>query len=145
VAGAALVPVTGTVRHKVDITQALAAGQAATARDLRDAKRDRAMTRRAWDFLEAGRPGAYEHALTALRNDTRAYWQQCLTERSTVRVTYVPTADALKNWLNRHWNEWNDNPIVALDHRDTIRDQALGAAYAAPDHDVPARYEVRLD
>jgi hypothetical protein len=32
-----------------------------------------------------------------------------------------------------------------LQHRDAIRDQALGLAYAADDLDVPARYEVHLD
>jgi hypothetical protein len=32
-----------------------------------------------------------------------------------------------------------------LEHRDAIRDQALGAAYAAHDLDVPARYEIHLD
>jgi hypothetical protein len=32
-----------------------------------------------------------------------------------------------------------------LENRGAIRDQALGIAYAAPDLDVPARYEVHLD
>jgi hypothetical protein len=32
-----------------------------------------------------------------------------------------------------------------LAHRGAIRDQALGAAYATQDLDVPARYEVHLD
>ena len=38
-----------------------------------------------------------------------------------------------------------EDPIAELEHRDAIRDQALGAAYAAHDLDVPARYEVHLD
>jgi hypothetical protein len=30
-------------------------------------------------------------------------------------------------------------------HRDSIRDQAIGAAYGTRDLDVPARYEIHLD
>lgn len=144
-AGAALMPVTGRARQKVDIPQVLAADLAETARDLRDAKRDRAMTRRAWDILEVGGPGAYEHALNALRDDTRAYWQQCLVERPADGLTYAPAAEALRGWITRHWNDWYDERIAALEHRDAIRDQTFGAAYAAPDLEVPARYEVHLD
>ena len=51
----------------------------------------------------------------------------------------------LRAWIDRHWKEWYDDPIAELEHRDAIRDQALGAAYAAHDLDVPARYEVHLD
>jgi hypothetical protein len=53
--------------------------------------------------------------------------------------------DALNGWITRHWNEWYEEPIAALEHRDAIRDQAIGAAYTSPDLDVPARYEVHLD
>jgi hypothetical protein len=144
-AGAALMPVTGSAKHKADIPQVLAAGSADTARDLRDAKRDRAMTRRAWDTLVAGEADAYERALAALRDDTRAYWQECLAERPADGLAYAPTAEALKGWINRYWNEWHEEPIAALGHREAIRDQVLGTAYAAPDLDVPARYEVHLD
>lgn len=144
-AGAALMPVTGSTKHKADIPEALAAGPTETARDLRDAKRDRAMTRRAWDILVAGEPDAYERGLAALRDDTRAYWQQCLAERPTDGLAHAPTADALKGWINRYWNEWHEEPIAALEHRDAIRDQALGIAYAADGLDMPARYEVHLD
>jgi hypothetical protein len=60
-------------------------------------------------------------------------------------LTYTPTADALKFWIGRHWKEWYENRIVEWEHRGAIWDQALGAAYAAEDLDVPARYEVHLD
>ena len=59
--------------------------------------------------------------------------------------TYVPTVDALGAWIDRHWKERDQDALAELEHRDAIRDQALGAAYAAPDLDVPARYEVHLD
>jgi hypothetical protein len=38
-----------------------------------------------------------------------------------------------------NWYKW---PIAELQHRDAIRDQALGVAYAANDLDLTARYEV---
>ena len=103
------------------------------------------MTRRAWDILVAGEVDAYDRALAALRDDTPAYWQQYLAERPTDDLAYAPTAEALKGWISRYWNEWHEEPIAALEHRDTIREQALGIAYAAEDLDVPARYEVHLD
>jgi hypothetical protein len=123
----------------------LVATPSATARELRDVKRDRTMTRHAWDTLAAGGPDAYARALAALREDTRAYWHECLTERPGDRLTYTPTADALKAWIERHWKERFEDPIAELEHRDAIRDQALGVAYAAFGLDTPARYEVHLD
>jgi hypothetical protein len=60
-------------------------------------------------------------------------------------LTYEPTAEALQAWTDRHWKDWYDPPIAELRHRDTIRDQALGVAYAADAPDVPARHEVHLD
>jgi hypothetical protein len=144
-AGAALLPLTGSPDHKADIGQALAATPTDTARDLRDVKRDQAMTRRAWDILATGGSDAYARALAALREDTRAYWLECLSERPDDGLTYAPTADMLKAWINRHWKEWCDDPIAGLENRDAIRDQTLGAAYAAHDLDAPVRYEVHLD
>lgn len=93
----------------------------------------------------AGGADAYERALAALRDDTRAYWLECPAERPADGLTYAPTATALKQWISHHWKEWYEDPIAELEHRDAIREQALGAAYAAPDLDVPARYEVHLD
>ena len=60
-------------------------------------------------------------------------------------MTYAPTVDALRAWIDRHWKEWYKDPLTELENRDAIRDQALGIAYAAPNLDVPARYEVHLD
>ena len=60
-------------------------------------------------------------------------------------LRYEPTADALKAWINRHWRGWYEEPVAELEHRDTIRDQALGATYATPRVEVITRYEVHLD
>ncbi len=145
IAGAALLPVTGATEHEANIPHALTATPTGTTRELRDVNRDRAMTSRAWDILEAGGAGAYERGLAALRDDTRAYWQECLTDPPHDGLTYVPSADALMAWIDRHWKSWYDKPIAELQHRDAIRDQALGMAYIADNLDVPARYEVHLD
>jgi hypothetical protein len=143
--GAALMPITGNVQSKADIPRALSATPTDTARDLRDVKRDQAMTQRAWNTLTAGGPDAYTRALSALRDDTRRYWDECLAEPPDDGLTYTANAGALKAWIRHHWKDWYEQPIAELEHRGVIRDQALGTAYAAQDLDVPARYEVHLD
>ena len=143
--GAALLPLTGSAEGRASIPQALVATPAGTARELRDVKRDQTMTRNACNILEAGGSEAYPRALAALREDTRAYWQDCLAERPADGTTYAPTVEALRAWIDRYWKEWYEGPIIELENRDAIRDQALGLAYTSQDLDVPARYEVHLD
>jgi hypothetical protein len=145
IAGAALLPVTGKAAGKASVAQAIATTPSDTARDLRELKRDRGMTRRAWDILVTGGSGAYERALAALGGDTRAGWEECLAESPDDGLVYAPTAEALRAWIDRYWKEWHEQPIAELQHRDTIRDQALGIAYATDDLEVPVRYEVHLD
>ena len=145
IAGAALLPVTGKHKVKADIPQALTATPADTARDLRDVKRDQAMTLKAVNILVAGEPDAYARALAALREDTRSYWLECLEDRPTDGLRYEPTAEALEAWIRRHWAEWYDGPIAELEHRDAIREQAIGSAYATQRLEATARYEVHLD
>jgi hypothetical protein len=135
----------GSIQSKADIPRALSATPTDTARALRDAKRDQAMTRRAWNILAAGGIDAYARALAALREDTRSSWQEYLADPPDDGLTYAATAEALTAWIGRHWKEWYEDPITELEHRGAIRDQALGTAYAAEDLDVPARYEVHLD
>jgi hypothetical protein len=144
-AGAALLPVTGDTGHTADIPQALSASRADTARNLRAMKRDQAMTRKARDILVAGGLDAYTRALAALREDTRSYWHECLTDPPEDGLTYTKTADALGAWIDHHWRRWYEEPIAELEHRHVIREQAVGRAYATDDLDVPTRYEVHLD
>ncbi len=144
-AGAALMPITGTADHKANIPQSLTATPADTRRELRDVKRDQAMTQRAWNILQAGGPEAYERALAALREDTRTYWLECLNEPPRDGSAYKPTADALGAWISHHWKGWYEDPVVELEHREAIRDQAIGTAYATDHLETPARYEVHLD
>jgi hypothetical protein len=145
IAGGALLPLTGATEAKVSIARAISATPAETARDLRETKRDQGMTQRALNILEAGGAGAYERAVATLRSDTREYWQDCLSDPPADGLTYAATAAALKAWIDHHRAEWYDQPIVELQHRDAIRDQALGIAYRADDLEMPARYEVHLD
>jgi hypothetical protein len=145
IAGAALLPLTGQHNVKADIAQALTATPERTARDLRDVKRDQAMTYKAVNILAAAEPNDYARALAVLREDTRSYWLECLEGRPADGLRYEPTAQALGAWIRRHWEEWYDDPIAELEHRDAIREQAIGAAYSTQRLEVTARYEVHLD
>jgi hypothetical protein len=145
IAGAALLPVTGQHTVKADIPRAITATLSDTTRDLRDVKRDQAMTFKAAHILAAGEPDAYARALSVLREDTRSYWVECLEDRPVDGLHYEPTAPALAAWIRHHWDEWYGGPIAELEHRDAIREQAIGAAYATQRLEVTARYEVHLD
>ncbi len=103
------------------------------------------MTLKAWNILCGAGPDAYTRALAELRDDTRIYWLACLKKRPEDGLSYAPTAEALKAWIDHHWQQWFDGPIAELEHRDAIKEQALGAAYASEDLETPARYEVHLD
>ncbi len=103
------------------------------------------MTQRALNILEAGGPDAYQRALNTLREDTREYWQDCLLDPPDDGLTYAATAEALSAWVDGHWREWYAQPITELQHRDVIRDQALGIAYTAEGLEVPVKYEIHLD
>ena len=76
------------------------------------------MTRHAWNILESGGPEAYLRAPVALREATRIYWQECLSERPADGMC-APTVDALRAWIDRHWKD--DDPIVELENRLSIR------------------------
>jgi hypothetical protein len=145
VADAALIPRTGLSGNKVGIPKALGATATETARDLRDLKRDQAMSQRALNILQAGEKDAYSRALAALWQDTRVCWLECLEEGSDNGRACVPTAEALSAWIMRKWKEWYSDPVAELEHRDAIREQAFGSAYATQRLEVTSRYEVHLD
>jgi hypothetical protein len=142
-AGAALMPVTGRTANKASIPAALATASADTAQELRELRRDKAMTEKAWAILEEDRPGAYKQALAALREDTRASWLDYLEEEPGNE--HQPPAKALQDWIDRHWRQFYEEPVAELEHRDTIREQAFGQAYASGKLEGLARYETHLD
>jgi hypothetical protein len=130
---------------KVDRPRAFAASEAETARDLRDVKRDQSMTHGVASVLADLEPGAYAGTLTSLRNDTRSCQLECLEGASEGDRSHKPTAEALEAWLRRNRKEWFEDPIVELEHREAIREQAFGSAYGTKRLEVTARYEVHLD
>ena len=144
-AGAALLPLTGNASQRANVAQAVAAKPGETVRELREVKRDQAVTRKAWDILEEDGPDAYARALATLREDTRSYWLECLDDPPSDGCDYAPKAAALKDWIDHHWQEWFEGPIAELEHRDTIREQAFGSAYSTNRLETAARYEVHLD
>lgn len=145
VVGAALMPLTGDPEARANVPCAIAATAPQTACDLRELRRDQGITQDALNILEAGGPDAYGRALAALGTDTQGYWQDCLSDPPDDGLTYIATAEALMAWIRHHWREWFDDPLLELQHRDAIRDQALGMAYATEALEVPARYEIHLD
>ncbi len=143
---AALLPLTGSHKVKADIPQALSAAPADTARDLRNVRRDQAMTSKALNILAAGGPETYARAMAALREDTRSFWLECLGEADSDDLTYKPTADALEAWLRRNWAEWGTGgQLPSLSIATQSGEQAFGSAYATQRLEVTARYEVHLD
>ena len=72
-------------------------------------------------------------------------WLECLDDPPSDGCEYVPTAESLKAWIDRRWDEWFENPIAELEHRDAIREQVFGAAYGTQKLETSARYEVHLD
>ena len=139
IAGAALLPITGEPHGKASTPQAISATSADTARDLREVKRDQGMTQRAWNILEAGGADSYRRALAALRDDTRAAWLEYLADLPDQPRKDERTAEALRDWIDRNWKEWYEQPIAELQHRDAIKDQALGMAYKTRQLELPAR------
>jgi hypothetical protein len=137
--GAALLPVTGATGHKADIPQALSATPIDTARDLREVKHDQTLSLKARDVLVTGGPDAYRRALETLREDTRRYWEECLSDPPSDGLSYAPMAEALLAWIDHYWQEWFDDPIAELEHRGAIKEQAIGAAYASDDLEKTAR------
>jgi hypothetical protein len=64
---------------------------------------------------------------------------------AAIKLECLAAFVGIRTWLRRHWTEWHDGPIAELEHRDAIREQAIGSAYTGQRLEVTARYEVHLD
>jgi hypothetical protein len=107
------------------------------------------MTRRALDLLGSKRNDAYEVALAALREDTRAWWAHVLArDPDELEETEEPaTADvqSLRHFLETEVLPWFDNRKKELANRPLIQEQAFGESLDPDKLERLGRYEVHLD
>jgi hypothetical protein len=138
------------IEHVVDAIRATAGD---TAEELVDLDQDQVMTARAMDLLEAGKAGAYNKALGALREDRQEWWAKALEPAEPdiynfgkgVEKPYAEDADGLLQFLQEEVVPWYESRRKELQNRPLIRDQALGEALDSGRLEGLARYEVHLD
>jgi len=128
-----------------EIGSAVRATAEETAGDFADLEADEAQTQRALAILEAGEDGAYEQALAAVRDDTRAWWKSVLAEPEEDEEPYSPDAAGLTRFLQEKVGPWYDGRRQELENRPLLRSQALGQALEPDRLEGLARYEVHLD
>lgn len=147
-AKAALIHVPGHV--EIDsIDDAIRATDEQTAEDRADADSDQAMTQNALGLLERPSRTAYSSALGALRDDTRAWWEEQLTwdpdDYDEDQTPYRADAKSLRRFLESEVLPWYEKRRCELDQRPLIRAQAFGEAVDPYRLERLARYEVHLD
>ena len=110
---------------------------------------DEAMTRRALDLLGSRRNDAYEAALAALREDTRAWWADMLArdpdELEEDEEPATADAEGLRRFLEGEVLPWFETRKKELANRPLIREQAFGEALDPDKLERLGRYEVHLD
>jgi hypothetical protein len=128
---------------------AVRATAADTDEDMADVEADEAMTRRALDLLGSRRNDAYEAALAAVREDTKAWWADVLSrDPDEIEEGDEPaTADVegLRRFLEGQVQDWFENRKKELANRPLIREQAFGEALDPDKLERLGRYEVHLD
>lgn len=147
-ARAALIHV--TAEKGVDgVEDAIRATPEQTVVDLADVDEDEAMTAKAMRILRTGKPGTYERALGAVRDDTREWWEELLTweQEDFDEGEEMPTADAdgLIAFFESKVQPWYAERRRELKTRPLIRDQAIAEALDPKRLERLARYEVHLD
>jgi hypothetical protein len=137
---------TGQSHRVVDAIRSTAADTEEEIRDLQD---DEVMTRRALDLLDTHRNDRYEAALSALRQDTREWWADVLTEdpdeREEDEETLTDDPDGLRRFLEGRVLPWFEDRKKELANRPLIREQAFGEALDPDKLEQLGRYEVQLD
>lgn len=145
---AALVHVAGDVDNQ-SISDAITATEEQTAADMTDLERDQAMTEEALRLLESKSSTAYTRALGALRDDTRAWWEEQLTweadDYEEDQEPYRADPESLRRFLESEVLPWYEKRQLELDRRPLIRAQAFGEAVEPDRLERLARYEVHLD
>jgi hypothetical protein len=120
-----------------------------TDEDIAEVEADEAMTRRALDLLGSKRNDAYEAALAALREDTRAWWADTLArdpdELGEGEEPASADVEGLRSFLEGEVLPWFENRKKELANRPLIREQAFGEALDPDKLERLGRYEVHLD
>ena len=128
---------------------AISASEEETAADLADLESDQAMTEEGLRLLEQKSPTAYSCALAALRDDTRAWWEEQLTweagDYEEDQTPYGADAESLGRFLEAKILPWYEKRRQELAYRPLIRAQAFGEAVDPHRLERLARYEVHLD
>jgi hypothetical protein len=88
-------------------------------------------------------------ALAALRDDSRAWWEEQLgwnaDDYDEGQTPYGADAESLRRFLEAEILPWCEKRQLELDHRPLIRAQAFGEAIDPHRLERLARYEVHLD
>jgi hypothetical protein len=131
------------------VEDAIRAGEEQSGEDRADLEDDQAMTEEALRILASQPPSAYSHALAALRNDTRAWWEEQrgwnADDYDEGQTPYGADAESLRRFLEAEVLPWYEKRRRELEHRPLIRAQAFGEAVDPNRLERLARYEVHLD
>ena len=129
--------------------EAIRATDKQTEADLADLEADQAMTEDALRILAKPSTSTCSRALGALREDTRAWWDDQLSWRSDDydedQTPYQADAASLKRFLETEVLPWYEKRRHELACRSLIRQQAFGEAVDPNRLDRLARYETHLD
>jgi hypothetical protein len=113
-------------RERIDIAEVVSAAPADEAREAARHDADRKSTQRALAILDRGGAGAYDRALAALHEDTRAWWEDGVAgEYGTDRV-WAPTEAALGAFLREEVGPADEAIAVGDAARPAVRLQAFG-------------------
>ena len=117
-----------------------------TAEAITEIEEDEAMTSRAIKQLHSGKRNAYNAALAMLREDTREWWEESLTEEPEEGdEPYAADSDGLLKFLEAEVLKWYATRRNELSNRPLIREQAFGESLDPDKLERLARYETHLD
>jgi len=132
-----------------DVPEAVRTGEAETQLELAELSECETAVGNALNLLASDRNDAYEAAVAALPEDTRAWWADVLTPDPDEREENapLPTADAegLRRFLEGEVLPWLAKRRQELANAPLVREQAFGEALDPDKLERLGRYEVHLD
>ena len=100
-----------------------------TAEEARDLDEDEGMTEKALVILDPRRPQAYEKAVTALRADTRDWWEDVLTrdpeDLDEDQEPATPDGDSLRRFIRKELLPWYAQRRKELENRPLYQGASL--------------------